>query len=172
MDSEVLIKWSIKLAENTAPDETDLAPFIAEAFIRGGKEKESLFPRKKGMELGAFGVSEVGIIFPFILQSIADNSNFVNRILSTKVPLKRIMDIINRWKNKKLSSSSTQNVELLQDDLYLDVMKALEIFADEMSKSGLSKEQCERIAYRTLLRLLDDPSSSIQFVKAVSKIKK
>jgi hypothetical protein len=31
-------EWAIKIAEIAAPDEIDLAPFVVEAFIEGGKK--------------------------------------------------------------------------------------------------------------------------------------
>jgi hypothetical protein len=52
---EVLDAWAVKIAEEVAPDEVDLAPVMAHAFVSGGKDKEELFRRQGGPVQGAFG---------------------------------------------------------------------------------------------------------------------
>ncbi len=165
MDAELIELWSIKLAEVTAPDELDLAPLMTEAFIRGGKERESLFSQKKESVLGGFGVTEVIIVFPRILQGIASAAQLISQILSPVSPIKDLIEILNEMKNK-------QKTKVLPEELYAGLKTLLETFTDEISKSGLPREQCEIITYHTLLKLLENPSSSILFVKALSKPEK
>ena len=40
---DIIAGWAARIAEEAAPDEIDLAPAIAQAFIQGGKEREQLF---------------------------------------------------------------------------------------------------------------------------------
>ena len=170
MNSDIIEVWSTKLAEVAAPDELDLAPLMTESFIRGGKERESLFSQQKESVLGGFGVTEVTIVFPFVLQSIATAAQFISQILSPASPVKDLMDTLNIIKNKQETTSlHQQKTELLPEELYTGLKTLLETFTDEILKSGLPREQCEMITYHTLMKLLEAPSSSILFVKTVAK---
>ena len=63
--------WAMKIAEEVAPDEVDLAPFVVQAFINGGRERDDLFQEAQGGTLGAFGAGDVAALLPWILQGIA-----------------------------------------------------------------------------------------------------
>jgi hypothetical protein len=67
---EVLDAWAVKIAEEVAPDEVDLAPVMAHTFVSGGKDKEELFRRQGGPVQGAFGPEFATAIFPGILLAI------------------------------------------------------------------------------------------------------
>ena len=62
--------WSMKLAEEIAPDEVDLAPDMVDAYISGGREREDLF-RQEGTVQGAFGAGVDLALVPLVLDSIA-----------------------------------------------------------------------------------------------------
>jgi hypothetical protein len=40
---DVIGAWATRIAEAVAPDEVDLAPDIAEAFVAGGRDRAELF---------------------------------------------------------------------------------------------------------------------------------
>lgn len=168
MDLDIIEIWSLKLAEAAALNDIDLAPSMTVAFIRGGKEKESLFSQKN--MLGSFGAVEVAVMFPLILQSIANNAELISKILSPISPMKDSIDLLDRIKNRKDVALSQQKNEVLPEELYVNLKRVIELFTDEMLKSGLSREQCDSIACNIFLKLLENPSSSIQFVKTISKV--
>jgi hypothetical protein len=168
MDPKI-IEMSQKIAEVVAPNEIRLAPRMTEAFIKGGKDRESLFPHKKKNVLGGFGGPELIYLFPLILASIAKNCELISKILSPAAPVKNSLDILDRMKKHKEVALPQQQNELLLEDPHVNLKVTFEIFTSEMMKSGLSTEESESIAYRTLLKLLENTSSSIYFVKAVSE---
>ena len=45
---DLISSWAARIAEEAAPDEIDLAPAMAQAFIQGGKEREQLFVSSAG----------------------------------------------------------------------------------------------------------------------------
>lgn len=173
MNPDIIETWAIKIAEVAAPDELDFAPLMTEAFISGGKERESLFSQKKECVLGGFGITEIMTVFPLILQSIANSSQLLTQILSPVSAIKDIQSILSEIKNKKETVSLNQSrTETLPEEFCAGLKTLLETFTDEICKSGLPKKESEVIAYRTLMRLLDDPSSSILFVNILSKPEK
>jgi hypothetical protein len=173
MNPDIIETCSIKIAEAAAPDELDFAPLMAEAFIKGGKERDSLFSQKKECVLGGFGITEIITVFPLILQSMANSAQLLTQILSPVSAIKDIQDILSEIINRKETAPSNQSsTEVLPEEFCAGLKTLLETFTDEICKSGLPRKECEVIAYRTLMRLLDDPSSSILFVKAISKPEK
>lgn len=173
MNPDIVEIWSTKIAEVAAPEEVDFAPLITEAFIQGGNERESLFSKQQENVLGGFGGTEAIMLFPLILQGIANTAQLITQILSPVSPIKDIQSILNEMKDQHETTSFNQKrMEVLPEEFRTSLKNFLEIFTDEVSKSGLPKEKCEIAAYHTLLRLLEEPSGSICFVKEVSKSKK
>jgi hypothetical protein len=199
MDLDLIEIWPTKISEVTVPNETDLAPLITEAFIKGGNEKEGLFIHNDDNIAGSFGVTAASaFVFPIILQCIATTAellktilhNFelahavyaasfqtiptgcvtLGQILGPAVPIRSLIELSDRIKKANNKSSVTpEKTEFLTGELDVNLKKVLETFTNEMSESGISKIDSERIAYNTILKLLEDPSNSIKFVKAVSK---
>jgi hypothetical protein len=182
MDSNIIEIWSLRIAEVAAPNEIDSAPLMTKAFIEGGKNQRSLLSHKKENMLGGFGGIEGTYIFSTILitiyqlnkngtlSNILETYKSLGSILEPITPIKHMIDLYDREKNKQNRSFPTaEENEYLIKELDVNLIRILNMFVDEMSKSGIPKEQCEIIAYNTLLRLFEDPSSSIHFVKAVSK---
>lgn len=180
MDSDI-IEMSLKIAEAVAPNERRSAPRMTQTFIKGGKDRKSLFPNKKNNDLGSFGGIESTYLFPTILLAISNNADLLQTVLNKLAslgislepvsPIKDLIDIYDRIKNtlKKSSSVTPVGAERSTDELNIDLKLIFETFTGEMIEAGHSKEESESIAYRTLMKLFENPSSSINFVKAVSK---
>ncbi len=75
--SEIVDTVALKIAQEATPDEIDLAPIMAQAFIQGGKEKAELFKREQGSVVGGFGSGGLIALFPWILKALAQNSPFI-----------------------------------------------------------------------------------------------
>lgn len=178
MDPDI-VEMSLKIAEAVAPKEKRLAPRMTQAFTEGGKERKSLFPNKKNNDVGSFG--DVGSIylFPTILLVISNNAGLLNTILDNLTslgtslepisPVKDLIDLYDRINKSKKSSVSSAERERLADELNVDLKIVMETFTGQMVEAGHSEQESESIAYRTLMKLLENPSKSINFVKAVSK---
>lgn len=170
MDSDLIEIWSLRIAEVATPDDVDSAPLMTKAFIKGGKDKESLFPRKKRHILGGFGSTGCTTLYPSILESIASSASLIYSILSPLTPAKSLIDILGLIKAKNMTPLQQREVESVPE--YVTIVKTVRTFEEIITKSdsGISKEQCESLAYRTLITMLEDPSSSIRFVEAISKV--
>lgn len=114
---DVLTDLSTKIAEAAVPDEIDLAPFITDAFVKGGKEKESLFAKQESAELGSFGLVDGVVLFPWILKGIVIASPFILQILSIDDNyLSNVSDFLNIWdkfKRKEKTFNFQQTVQQL-----------------------------------------------------------
>lgn len=84
---DIISSWAAKIAEEAAPDEIDLAPAMAQAFIQGGKERKQLFVSSAGGVPGAFGPGEGMALFPWLLQAISDAGPYLLSILASAAPL-------------------------------------------------------------------------------------
>lgn len=150
--------WAVKIAEATVPDEVDLAPLIAQAYINGGQEKEALFQQSKGGVLGAFDPASTGVsIIQWVFHTISQAEPVLFHILGA-ASVQVALYIHDRLSHK-------HELESLTDDTYIQ----LKIFADSVTNKlqplGLPAEQCELIAYRTLQVLLENPPSAKVFIK-------
>lgn len=165
---DILIDLSIKIAEAAVPDEVDLAPLMTEAFIQGGNEKESLFAKQESAELGAFGLVEGIVLFPWILKGIAIVSPFILQILSMDNGyISTISNSLNICDKLKIKEKATQFPEKHSKTLN----SIFDKFASELMASGLPEEQCDRIIANVLVTLLKDPSVSIVFVEKIAASK-
>jgi hypothetical protein len=84
---DIIAGWAARIAEEAAPDEIDLAPAMAQAFIQGGKEREQLFLSSAGGVPGAFGPGEGMALFPWLLQAIANAGPVLLLFLASTAPL-------------------------------------------------------------------------------------
>lgn len=162
---DIVTDLSTKIAEATVPDEIDLAPLIAEAFIRGGKEKESLFGRQESTELGAFGLFEGMLLFPWILKGIAIASPFILKILSVDDEnlsiINNLLGICDKLKIKEINSKLPEKYSSVLTTVF-------DTFSTELKASGLPDEQCEKVISNVVITLLKDPSISVIFVEKVA----
>ena len=79
MDDE-LGRWAEHLAQIVAPDETQLAPGIVEAFVAGGKSRRELTRSATSMAAG-FDPAAGYTLLPMVLSAIAGSGSAVLAIL-------------------------------------------------------------------------------------------
>lgn len=162
---DVLTDLSIKIAEATVPDEIDLAPLMTDAFIQGGKEREALFGKQESAQLGAFGLLEGALIFPWILNGIAIASPFILKILPIDG---NSLSIINNFLGICEKLDIKERKSELPEEYSTPLKKIFETFSSELKTSGLPEKQCEEITSKVVITLLKDPSLSVVFVEKVA----
>jgi hypothetical protein len=164
MDNDILNIWSVKIAEAVAPFEIDLAPIMAQAFVRGGKDRKELFYKGKGDTLGGFGAGEVMAIFPWILQSITVAAPFLLTIL-TSGNTETFLSIIEKILNISEDIKHKEKIESLPDNPYAPLKHINDILLKELQSVNLSEEERQIVAYRVLCSLFKEPNSATKFVK-------
>jgi hypothetical protein len=177
--------WSMKIAEEIAPDEVDLAPDIAEAYISGGKDREDLF-RQEGTVQGAFGAGVDMALLPNVLDSIANigpsllsffqNSQdalgggyyFAGTISSTVSTLLVITDHKNREKKKETLPSENEQLAHFREE-YEQFKQVSGSLRKELLDRGLDEDQADLISYRVLKVMLQDPADAAKFTEEVAR---
>ena len=77
----LLQEWSLRLAEEVAPDETDMAGIWGQAYAQGGKARRQLLS-EAGSSLGGFGAAQMAAVLPWALNALALAGPFVLAVLS------------------------------------------------------------------------------------------
>jgi hypothetical protein len=164
-NSEVIDEIALKIAEEAVPDEIDLAPIMAQAFIQGGKEREELFKREEGSVTGGFGTGEFIAAFPWILKGLVKSGSFLFQLLTTDVA--DIASLINDVLDIREKVNRKKKIESLPEHPYKPLKTVIDTISTELESSGLSQEQCDLITYRVLRALLDNPDESTVFIQAL-----
>ena len=160
-----LHEWAVKLAEQAAPDEVDLAPAIAEAVAAGGATRDELF-RRSGAVQGGFGAVESLAVLPTLFRALADVAPVVLSALTSGAVLlggyagaaKSVVEVRDALRVKPKDEPESP---------YLPLRMAAQTLTREMQAAGVSADQSELIAYRVLMALCEDPKGAGQFVGAL-----
>ena len=171
---DIMTDLSIKIAEAAVPDEIDLAPLMTEAFIQGGKERESLFIKQESAGLGAFGLTDGILLFPWILRGIAVTAPLMPQFLSIDdhylgevyhfLGISHFLGLFGKLETKEKANQLPEKYEKPLTSLF-------ETFVSELEASGLPEEQCERVIANILITLRKNPSVSLEFVERVAASK-
>jgi hypothetical protein len=171
---DTITDLSIKIAEAAVPDEIDLAPLMTEAFILGGKEKESLFVTQEGAGLGAFGLTEGTLLFPWILKGIAVTAPFMPQFLHIDqhylpdvyyfLGVIHFLGIFDKLNSKKEATKLPESYQKLITNLY-------EKFSSELKESSIPEEERKKIIENVLITLIKNPFASLELVEKLAKSK-
>jgi hypothetical protein len=168
----VVHEWSVRLANEIAPDEVALAPILTEAFLRGGQDREELFSKSESV-MGAFGFADMATVLPLVLSGIALVSpQLVNTLGSSLVSnyLACIKNALSLFEISKRSSAVPARLQLPADDSYMPLRQIADAVYNELRKNGrLSEEKCAVISFRVLKVLLEEPRGASSFVREVAK---
>lgn len=136
--------WSIYLAENVIPDESDFAPpLLVSAYIAGGKRREALFKMDDAPPEGSFVPG--GIVFllpphilagifaavPYILK-LLDSTASINNTLTTVC---NILSLHDRAKESFVGPELQQGGDRVQEPVY-SIRQVVSIL-DEQLKTSL-----------------------------------
>ena len=167
---DLISSWAARIAEEAAPDEIDLAPAMAQAFIQGGKEREQLFLSAAGGVPGAFGPGEGMALFPWLLKGISDAWPYLHLVLASATPLiATFVETINNLLEIHGRLAPKDKAEGLPDDPYAPLKGVIKTLSTEIRSSGISQDQSDLITFRVLRALLEDPESALTFVQKVKE---
>jgi hypothetical protein len=171
---DLISEWATKIAEEATPDEVDLAPIMAHAFIRGGRDREEMFRRSKDAVPGGFG-PEFGVaLFPEILATIQHLqdvgptlSEFFTSTKDAWAGASSFMSALNILLTIGNRADRKEQAEALPDDPYGPLKNVLASMSQELQDSGVSPEKADLITYRVLRAMLEEPSGAAQFAKRI-----
>ena len=168
---EVIEQWTVRLAEVAVPDEVDLAPAIADAYIQGGPAREALYAPSDDIS-GAFGPIDMVLIMPRVLKGIYTAGRWILPLLASKElgnVLSAVKDAIalKSATQKRTSPTlppSTPAKTLPTTPPYDALKKTIDIINHELKGAGLSNDHADLITFRIIDALLADPQGGTEFI--------
>jgi hypothetical protein len=79
---DVVQRWSVRIAQRTAPAEADFAADVGAAYAAGGRARKELVPRPS-VQPGAFGAGTLAADLPVILRALADAGDALRALLGS-----------------------------------------------------------------------------------------
>lgn len=158
-------EWAIKIAEISAPDEIDLAPFVVEAFIEGGKSRAKLLNSSGGGVAGGIGLGSSEAILAWILQGIVQSAKWLRLILTSKGTsnflgvIKELLGIVNQKRNPQ------EKLNSMPDNPYEPLKRIIEVMPTELKKGGMSDDRAYKTTLKVVCALLENPDSAKLFIK-------
>lgn len=165
---DIVMDWAMKIAEAVDPDEVDLALLMAEEFIKGGKNRKKLFQHSKSSVVGAFGSSDILVVFPWVLRAMATVAQSLSSVLSSESVGNYLLVVKDELESGQRIQPK-QQLASLPDASYAPLKKVINTISGELQESGLPAAQCDLITYRVLLELLEDPNGAFLFVQRLEE---
>ncbi len=162
---DLLDTWSVRIAENVAPDEVDLAPVMARAYGAGGAARRDLFRRATGNAPGGFGTGQMTAVVPWVLQGMAVAAPALSAMLAATPYLKDFVSIVKDALDIRKSIKDEKVVP--PGDRYAPLREAMVAVRSELEAAPLSEEQRDLIVYRVMCVLLEAPAGATEFVQTV-----
>jgi hypothetical protein len=172
---DVIEAWATRLAEAVAPDEADLAPDIAAAYVAGGRERAELF-RASAATPGGFDPGAVLAVFPFVLSAIAASGALIQAFLASgaaDIPgmVKDVVDLRDRYRRgpERAAAKSTTLAETVPENqhAYQALNRIFIAIEEELGKAGIDAQHRQLLSYRIVRGLLDDLGGTREFLDAV-----
>ncbi|MGB7251030.1 MAG: hypothetical protein WBC73_19000 [Phormidesmis sp.] len=138
----VVDQWAIQLAEAAVPDEIDLAPDLAAAYIQGGKARQALYQPADDGVAGAMGSADVLLVLPWVFRGItaagqwllalltSDELNNASSVLKDAIALQKAIQPKAQPPALPKTLPSTQP--------YTALKQTIDILARELRVAGLS----------------------------------
>ncbi len=186
----LLQEWSLRLAEEVAPDEIDMAGIWGQAYAQGGKARRQLLS-EAGSNLGGFGAAQMAAVLPWALKALALAGPFVLAVLSpatnTVATTEKLLDVVKNavsvveiqvraggikrtQKAQAASAASAASPPVAaslvpKEPAYAPLFSAIERVSGELQTSGMDPVQSDALALRILKVLLTDPQGARTFVE-------
>lgn len=157
-------EWAILIAEIAAPDEIDLAPFVVEAFIEGGKSRAKLLHSSGDSVAGGIGIGGGEAILAWILQGIAQSKEWLFLIFTSKAT-SNFLGVIKELLGLAKPSNPQKKLTSMPDDPYKPLKLIIETISTELKTRGVSDDRADAITLGVVYALLERPDSAELFVK-------
>ena len=160
---------ALRIAEEAVPDEVDLAPAMAIAFIRGGQDREELFRKEQGSQVGGFGSGGLVALFPIILKALSQHALSVYKFLTTDAA--NLIGLLNNLLDLPSKLKREETIKALPKDAYEPLATVINVISYELEASGLPPQQADLITFRVVRSLLNSPRDSVVFIESIKRKK-
>jgi hypothetical protein len=164
--------WALKIAKRVAPEESDFAAEVGQAYASGGKARAALFPRP-GAEPGGWGLTALIGDLPVILRALADYAESLRYLLGTPqlaniVALVGLGVAMRRPKSgDREPDSGNDPDERPEESERVALESTVRQLRDRLENDGMPRPRAELVAYELLDELLSDPAGAAEFLNAL-----
>lgn len=170
--------WSVKLAHEVAPEEADLAPLWAEAFVAGGREREDL-RAAGGSAVGGFGAEGIAAVMPVVFQALAASAGVVMSALASRHAgdflgcVKNGLALLELRDRAEKAAGKPKDAEadppgVPGEATYEPLRRVIRAMGHELRASGMDDDRSDIITFRVLRTLLEEPQGAEGFVQEVA----
>lgn len=164
-----LQQWSMHLAENVIPEESDFAPLLVNAYIAGGKQREALF-KTDDAPGGSFVPGGMVFILPHILAGILAAAPYILNLVGSAASINEtlttvctILSLHDRAKGTLAGPGPRQDDSPVREPVH-SIRQIVSIVDEQLKNTALPDEERDYIAYRILRALLEQPDGTIEAI--------
>jgi hypothetical protein len=169
---DLIGSWAFKIASEIAPNEVDLAPEMAAAYLAGGEAREQLYMQSESGGLGGFGSGGMQALFPILLNCITAAGSAIVTLLSSP-QLDNILTVIkSALEIKDMAERQKKVSKELPEHTYRSLKQTLDAFSTGLKSAGYTQDQCDILTYRFMATLLENPASAREFVRPFESFNK
>jgi hypothetical protein len=164
MSDEDVARWAERLARASVPEEVDLAPAMAEAFVRGGADRADLF-RQAGAVPGGFSPGDLLAVFPCILSAVTVAGQTLWALVggdasSASTLIRNLDELWNRYRDRRRGKATDH------DTPYAELSRAITTIETQLVQSGIEPERSELLTFRVVRALIEDEAGTKAFLAA------
>jgi hypothetical protein len=164
MSGEDVARWAERLARASVPEEVDLAPAMAEAFVRGGADRADLF-RQAGAVPGGFSPGDLLAVFPYILSAAGVAGHTLWALVggdasNASTLIRNLDELWNRSRDRRRAKATDH------DTTYADLSEAIATIETQLVQSGIEPERSELLTFRVVRALIEDEAGTRAFLAA------
>jgi hypothetical protein len=165
--SQIVEEWAARLASVATPDEIDVAPYQARAFVEGGEAWASVLRPPHERVGAAFAAGDMVSAFPLVLMAVANASSFAVLVLGNK----NVGSCLSLIKNALTLADLRRTKEDVTTSASPDVAQVknlIDRIGATLRASGLSEDNADLMTYRIVRAMLEDPDGATTFLKSLS----
>jgi hypothetical protein len=187
----VLHDWSVKLAQEVAPAEAELAPLMAEAYAEGGESRRELFAESDSA-LGGFIPGGAGAVMPAVMDAVSTTAPVLVGALASRwageflVCLKSCLEIVEvKYKADKARADAVPAAEeergaevpvaqvvqgsVPADATYMPLRRLIDGMSQGLQAQGMDPDQADLMTLRVLRTMFQEPQGAGEFVGQLSQ---
>ena len=160
----------MRLAQEAAPDESALAPVIADAWLAGGVQREQLFNKGRG-PAGGFGSGEMITLLPLVFHTLSQAAPALIPLLGSGVLNAALEDADDAASADDLRRAIAVRMAVAPDEA--EQLRPLAVVCQQLpwalGAQGVSEREAQSVSLKLLRTLAADAQSAQRFLHQLSE---
>lgn len=178
---DILVTWVERIAAAAAPDELDLAPDIAVAYVAGGAERRQLFAGPSA-DPGAFG-ADLLVVLPHVLDALRLSYETVRGFLgdpavNAAVSMASLAVAVTQWRAARRPGADAPPADAEPDKpesgrsdarTVAAAQESITAVSTELESCGLEPDRAGTVSVDVLNTLAGDPGAAMAFLEMLRR---